>query len=90
MLNDLLRSTWAYCGFWLATAPFFHDSFIVQDGLASIRRGFTLSEGRALVSAARPIHPVALLRLPPSRFLIVGGVSETLAILLPVPAGQSE
>lgn len=73
VLSDLLRSRWAYYGFWLAAGPFFHGSFIVRDGLVSIRRGFTLQEVRALVSAAAPTHPVTVCRHLPSRFSIRGG-----------------
>ena len=73
LLSDLLRSAWAYCGFRLAASPFFRNSFVVQDGLASIRRGFTLPEVRTLVCAAAPIHPVAICRHLPSRFVIRGG-----------------
>ena len=74
LLGDLVRSAWAYGAFWLAMAPWFHRSFVLPDGLASIRRGFTLPEVRALVRAAAPIHPVTVGRLLPSRFLIHGGV----------------
>jgi len=81
VLNDLIRSTWAYYGFWLAASPFFRNSFIVQDGLASIRRGFTLPEVGALVRAAMPIHPVVILGRLPSRFFIWGGLSETFETL---------
>lgn len=90
VLNDLIRSTWAYYGFWLAASPFFHNSFIVQDGLASIRRSFTLPEVRALVRAAMPIYPVAILRHLPSRFLIWGGLSETFQTLANLPASHNE
>jgi hypothetical protein len=75
LLSDLIRSTWAYYGFRLAAPPFFRNSFVVQDGLASIRRGFTLPEVRALLCAAAPVHPVAICRHQPSRFVIRGGTS---------------
>ena len=86
LLSDLLRSPWAYYGFWLAATPCFRNSFVVRDGLASIRRGFTLPEVRALVRAAAPIHPVAICRPPPSRFVISGG---TTAGVHPVEQRQS-
>ena len=41
--NDIHRSALAYLGF-NATRPFFRDSFIVEDGLRSIRRSFTPKE----------------------------------------------
>ena len=85
LLSDLIRSPWAYYGFWLAMSPFFRKSFIVQDGLASIRRGFTLPEVCALVRAAAPIHPVAICRHPPSRFVIRGGTATGLP---PVDQGR--
>ena len=78
LLSDLIRSTWAYYGFWLAASPFFRNSFVLHDGPASIRRGFTLPEVRALLCAAAPVHPVAICRHLPSRFVIRGGTSAGL------------
>jgi hypothetical protein len=75
LLNDLIRSAWAYYGFQLAASLFFRHSFLLHDGLASIRRGFTLPEVRSLVGAAAPIYPVPICRLWPSRFVIRGGTS---------------
>lgn len=75
VLSDLIRSTWAYYGFRLAVSPFFRNSFVAYDGPASIRRGFTLREVRALVRAAAPIHPVAICRHLPGRFVIRGGTT---------------
>lgn len=45
--GDIARSRFAYLGFGLATWPFFHGSFIRDDGLISIRRSFTPGEVRA-------------------------------------------
>ena len=90
VLNDLIRSTWAYYGFWLTASPFFRTSFIVQDGLASIRRGFTLLEVHALVRAAMPINPVAVHRHLPSRFLIWGGLSKTFENLADLSESHNE
>ncbi|MCA1810015.1 MAG: methyltransferase domain-containing protein [Lentisphaerae bacterium] len=73
LLSDMLRSFWAYYGFALCTAPFFRNSFIVTDGLASIRRSFTLAEVRALLQAAQPVTPVTLHQLTPYRFAVIGG-----------------
>ncbi len=75
LLSDLIRSNCAYHGFRLAAPPFFRNSFIIHDGLASIQRGFTLHEVQALVMAAAPVHPVAVFRHRPSRFVIKGGIS---------------
>ncbi len=72
LLSDIIRSPWAFLGFALSTAPFFHDSFIVADGLASIRRGLTLAEARALLRDIPVRHEITLRRLAPSRFVIVG------------------
>jgi 2-polyprenyl-3-methyl-5-hydroxy-6-metoxy-1,4-benzoquinol methylase len=46
---DIARSRFAYRGFALATWPFFHRSYIREDGLASIRRSYTVAELRAVV-----------------------------------------
>ena len=75
LLSDMLRSFWAYCGFALYTAPFFRDSFLVTDGLASIRRSFTLAEVGALLHAAQPVNSVVLHRLMPCRFAVIGGTA---------------
>ena len=54
LLSDLLRSPWAYYGFWLAATPCFRNSFVIHDCRASIRRGFTLPEVHALVRNRAP------------------------------------
>ncbi|HAK96810.1 MAG TPA: hypothetical protein DCM87_17920 [Planctomycetes bacterium] len=75
LLNDLMRSPWTYYGFLLTTSVFFRNSFVCSDGLASIRRGFTLPEVRALVRAAAAVLPVSVRRLVPGRFVITGGTA---------------
>jgi hypothetical protein len=75
LLSDLIRSNWAYYGFRFAAPPFFRNSFVICDGLASIQRGFTLPEVHALIGAAAPVHPVAVCRHLPSRFVIRGGIT---------------
>ncbi len=72
LLSDMIRSPWAYYGFLLGAAPFFRNSFILPDGLASIRRSFTLAEARALLHAANPAHPITLHHLAPHRFVLAG------------------
>jgi hypothetical protein len=72
LLSDIIRSPWASLGYALSTAPFFHNSFIVSDGLASIRRGFTLKELQALLREIPVQHDIALHRLVPNRFVIMG------------------
>ena len=47
--SDLERAGLAYAAFKLWATPFFRNSFIVEDGLSSIRRSFTPAELRALV-----------------------------------------
>ena len=42
--SDIERSPWAYGLFSAGTLPFFHRSFIRQDGLTSIRRSYTAQE----------------------------------------------
>ena len=73
VISDLLRSRWSYHAFRLCVAPLFRDSFVGVDGLASIRRGFTLSEVGDLLRRAAPDHPVSVRRVVPGRFVIVGG-----------------
>lgn len=46
--NDIERHPLAYPGFAALAGPFFRDSFIVPDGLLSVRRSFTPAELRAL------------------------------------------
>lgn len=47
--NDIARADTAYLGFAALTAPFFRASFIIPDGLTSVRRAYTRPELRALV-----------------------------------------
>lgn len=44
--NDIARSRLAYVLFFTGTLPFFHRSFLRQDGLTSIRRSYTARELR--------------------------------------------
>lgn len=66
--SDIVRSDLAWLGFAALTGPFFHRSFIVADGLTSIRRSFTLSELRRLaprgwrVERAFPYHQLLIHR----------------------------
>ncbi|MFC6357433.1 class I SAM-dependent methyltransferase [Luethyella okanaganae] len=46
--GDITRGAIAYLGFWIATLPFFHGSFIRADGLTSIRRSYTAEELRTV------------------------------------------
>ena len=64
--SDIVRSDLAYLAFAGFTVPFFHRSFIVADGLTSIRRSFTRRELRGLappgwtVAPAFPFHQLLL------------------------------
>lgn len=48
---DIERGPLAYLGFGLLAAPLFRDSFILHDGLLSVRRSFTGPELRRLAPA---------------------------------------
>ena len=67
--SDIERSVWAHRLFALGASPFFHRSYIVADGLTSIRRSYRLDELQQLVPAdwqvrrRIPFHQLAL-RLP--------------------------
>ncbi|MBI4584372.1 MAG: methyltransferase domain-containing protein [Planctomycetes bacterium] len=70
LFADARRSAIACIFFWLITAPFFHRSYIVADGLASIRRSYTERELRALAPRGwevRRLFPYRLLLLCRSR-----------------------
>ncbi len=49
--SDIERHPLAYAGFGLLAAPLFHDSFILPDGLLSVRRSFTKAELSRLAPA---------------------------------------
>lgn len=58
--SDIRRSPVAYTLFSLGTLPFFHRSFIREDGLISIRRSYTAAELRTAAAPGwrvRPQHP---------------------------------
>ncbi len=73
LLSDLRRSAWSYYGFLLAAPLFFRNSFVVPDGLASIRRGFTPDDLHALLRAAAPTLPFSVQCLMPGRIIITLG-----------------
>ena len=47
--SDIERSALAWAGFGAIMTPFFHDSFIVPDGMLSVRRSYRASELRRAV-----------------------------------------
>ncbi|TYP94119.1 2-polyprenyl-3-methyl-5-hydroxy-6-metoxy-1,4-benzoquinol methylase [Fodinibius salinus] len=44
LFNDLRRNDWSYFLFGLFASPIFHNSFITEDGLTSIKRSYTAPE----------------------------------------------
>ncbi len=72
-LGDLLRSRWAAMAFRWMVSPFFGRSFLAEDGLISIRRGFTPSELVAMIERAELRRPPRVKRLCPARLVIECG-----------------
>lgn len=77
LVSDLIRSVWSARAFRVGFSPFFHGSFLIQDGVTSIRRGFTIPEVRELLHRAAPLHPSTVRRVFPGRFIIEGGPAKT-------------
>ena len=73
VLSDLRRSCFAWRGFRLTAWPFGAGSYIVEDGLASIRRAFSINELRGLIARARLRRPIEVRAMFPSRLVVVGG-----------------
>ncbi len=71
VLSDIERSRRAEWAYRLVVAPVFRRSFLLEDGLLSIRRGFTVRELKGWIAEAAPRHPPRVLRLFPSRLAIV-------------------
>ncbi len=63
LFNDIRRHPLAYAGFALSMRPFFWNSYLVEDGLTSIRRSYTADELRAVVPADWTVHTLAPFRL---------------------------
>ncbi|MET1043031.1 MAG: class I SAM-dependent methyltransferase [Microbacteriaceae bacterium] len=61
--SDIARSRFAYTGFALATPAFFPGSYIRHDGLASIRRSYTVPELKAALPARWRVIPQSPSRL---------------------------
>ena len=75
LLSDLLRSKTAY-QWYAGFAPFlFRQSFVVPDGLASIRRAFTVAEANALIQDAALQHPATVGTRFPGRLVIASGAN---------------
>ncbi len=73
VLSDILRCRAAFRGYAFAATLLFRNSFAVADGLASVRRSFSLPEARELVASAALAQPAIVFRLRPSRLVIAGG-----------------
>jgi 2-polyprenyl-3-methyl-5-hydroxy-6-metoxy-1,4-benzoquinol methylase len=67
--NDIERGDLAYATFAVLTGPFFHHSFIVSDGLISIRRSYTCGELQKLAPPSWRVR-----RLFPYRLLLTRGL----------------
>jgi 2-polyprenyl-3-methyl-5-hydroxy-6-metoxy-1,4-benzoquinol methylase len=66
IFSDIIRSAAGYYLFALGTSPFFHHSYVVSDGLISIRRSFTVEEMRRLCPDGWRVH-----RIFPFRMVII-------------------
>ena len=77
VLSDLSRSRLAYHAFRIAALPLATGTLIIEDGSASIRRGFREQELREMIKQAALKCPVTTYQLWPSRLVIVGGASWT-------------
>ncbi len=73
IISDILRSRSAALLFALFIAPVSHGSFLLEDGLASIRRGFTSAELAQLIRQADLKQPPVIRTLFPARFVIEKG-----------------
>jgi 2-polyprenyl-3-methyl-5-hydroxy-6-metoxy-1,4-benzoquinol methylase len=71
LVSDIHRSIAAYAGFHLL-GRMYRKSFVLEDGLRSIRRGFVPAELDAHLQAAGLAGRVKLLRLVPARLLLIG------------------
>ncbi len=73
ILSDILRSRRAALGYGLLVAPFSQGSFLLKDGLVSIRRGFIRAELGDLIRQADLARPPRVRTLFPARFVLEKG-----------------
>lgn len=66
VFNDIRRSALGYALFAISLFPLLRGSYAARDGLASIRRSYTLAELRTIVPDGWAVH-----RLCPFRLLLV-------------------
>ena len=75
IISDLRRSRAAFHAFRFAARPIAGGTFVVEDGSASIRRGFREEEVREMLKQVAPTHPVSIHCLWPSRLALIGGTA---------------
>ncbi len=73
VLCDIVRSRWAVAAYRLAIPLFFRKSFLLEDGLLSIRRAFIRRDLEEYIARAGLDGKVRLFRRFPFRWLLVGG-----------------
>lgn len=73
VVNDLSRSLLAYIGFGLVAGMLGKGTYIREDGLASIRRGFRVAEVRQIVEAAGLKDACSVYTMAPAR-VVVGDI----------------
>ena len=78
VVSDLLRSRWAYAGFRIL-GLLYRRSFTSEDGLRSIRRGFTPRELRRHLQAVDLERSTILREYVPARLCLVGASSGACA-----------
>lgn len=73
LFSDLRRSYVSYCGFMLTAGPLFRRSFALEDGLISIRKGFTADELKTRAEQAGLTDRARVDRLFPGRLVLAIG-----------------
>lgn len=72
LINDLLRSPWAYLGFSIFSGLFLHRSFARADGLLSIKKGFRPEELVELTSSGDIQKRLEIFTMAPGHVCVVG------------------
>ncbi|HMO52724.1 MAG TPA: methyltransferase domain-containing protein [Kiritimatiellia bacterium] len=71
LINDLVRSPWAYAGFQVF-GRFYRRSFAFEDGKRSIRRGFTRQDFQQYAEIAGLRDAYDIIQIIPSRIVMHG------------------
>lgn len=71
LLNDLVRSNWAYLGYTIFTGLFVRGSLAFYDGRLSIQRGFRPAEAQAFLDDVFPGQGIGLDFAVPARLAFV-------------------